>query len=360
MGLARRASASEAAPYNGNGESSGRPSVDVTSPVAGSEGGYGGYGDYAGYGGYGAGSNNTGAGYGGYSAYGESSQAEEVGGEEAGDASGYSAPGQTPFYGYEPHGAQKPQFVSNVEAAGALEGGEEGGFVSPFDALSANSRTLQPSSQGNQYAPSYSRNHADEEDEEDDDLGLGNSTGRSKSNNNAGAPTDDYSEAGDVSRQDSVASSSAVGGGGKQDDAASNASGGDDKKPELKASASWFGRLWGRSASTDPAAQAAQAKAKKAHLGEETSFVYDKDLKRWVNKKVGGDSSAASTPPPPPPPARSQSASPQRNLIAAVELLPLLLCAAAAAAPRHRRPAASRWAEQPHPSAKAGTKAVPV
>ena len=56
--------------------------------------------------------------------------------------------GQSPFYGYDAHGAQKPQFVSNVEAAGALEGGDEGGFVSPFDALSSHSRTPQPQTQG--------------------------------------------------------------------------------------------------------------------------------------------------------------------------------------------------------------------
>lgn len=299
---------SETTPWPGHGgaggreaESSGRPSTDAARPSGGSEAGYGGgYGDYSGYGGYGGGS-----GYGGYGG----SQAEEGGGEEGGDTSGYSAPGQAPFYGYDPHGAQKPEFVSNVDGAGALEDGD--GFVSPFDALSSNSRTPQP--QANQYAPSsYSRNQqaAEEDLDDDDDLGLGNSSRRNKASGATERDGDAGSAGGDVSRQESV-SSATSGAAGKEDgsnDGASAAS--EEKRQELKSSASWFGRLWGRSSSTDSAAQQAQAKAKKAHLGEETSFVYDKELKRWVNKKVGESAGAASTPPPPPPPARAQTASP--------------------------------------------------
>ncbi|KAJ6547614.1 Sec23-binding domain of Sec16-domain-containing protein, partial [Mycena capillaripes] len=66
-------------------------------------------------------------------------------------------------------------------------------------------------------------------------------------------------------------------------------------------SGSWFGRWWKRpEASPGPI---------KASLGEETSFYYDKELKRWVNKKAGGeDAKPAATPPPPP--SRSQTASP--------------------------------------------------
>jgi hypothetical protein len=44
------------------------------------------------------------------------------------------------------------------------------------------------------------------------------------------------------------------------------------------ASGSWLGRFWKRSEAT-PAPI-------KANLGEQSSFYYDKDLKRWVNKKV--------------------------------------------------------------------------
>ncbi|KAI3322980.1 Sec23-binding domain of Sec16-domain-containing protein [Xylariaceae sp. AK1471] len=43
----------------------------------------------------------------------------------------------------------------------------------------------------------------------------------------------------------------------------------------------------------------------KAKLGEASSFVYDPDLKRWVNKKPGAENTAAKTATPPPPRAAS-------------------------------------------------------
>lgn len=61
-----------------------------------------------------------------------------------------------------------------------------------------------------------------------------------------------------------------------------------DVKPA--ASAGWLGRLWGSKKEEAPAAAAAAGTTGgapiKAKLGEESAFVYDKDLKRWVNKKV--------------------------------------------------------------------------
>lgn len=51
-----------------------------------------------------------------------------------------------------------------------------------------------------------------------------------------------------------------------------------DPHPPAAASAgSWLSRFWKRSDTPGPV---------KASLGEETSFYYDKELKRWVNKKV--------------------------------------------------------------------------
>ena len=52
-----------------------------------------------------------------------------------------------------------------------------------------------------------------------------------------------------------------------------------DAKPTSSGSGSWLGRWFSRSASATPGPV-------RANLGEETSFYYDKDLKRWVNKKV--------------------------------------------------------------------------
>jgi COPII coat assembly protein SEC16 len=81
---------------------------------------------------------------------------------------------------------------------------------------------------------------------------------------------------------------------------------------------SWFSRWWKRSDSRTPI---------KANLGEDTSFYYDKELKRWVNKSVSSkilfwDVSltsllqAGSEPEKPaavPPPSRVQTASPGRS-----------------------------------------------
>ncbi|TFK42566.1 Sec23-binding domain of Sec16-domain-containing protein [Crucibulum laeve] len=79
-------------------------------------------------------------------------------------------------------------------------------------------------------------------------------------------------------------------------------------RPELKptsgSSGSWFSlsRLWKRDEALTPGPV-------KASLGEESAFYYDKELKRWVNKKAGAE---AVTKPaaPPPPPSRAQTASP--------------------------------------------------
>jgi hypothetical protein len=50
----------------------------------------------------------------------------------------------------------------------------------------------------------------------------------------------------------------------------------EESKPSQQSS-SWFSRWWNKEGPI------------KATLGEESSFVYDKELKRWVNKKVGVD-----------------------------------------------------------------------
>lgn len=52
-----------------------------------------------------------------------------------------------------------------------------------------------------------------------------------------------------------------------------------DLDPPAASSSSWLGRWWKKDTAAAPGPI-------KASLGEETSFVYDKDLKRWVNKKV--------------------------------------------------------------------------
>ncbi|KAF7363490.1 Protein transport protein sec16 [Mycena sanguinolenta] len=78
--------------------------------------------------------------------------------------------------------------------------------------------------------------------------------------------------------------------------------------PAASSSGSWLGRWWRRS--DTPASGPV-----KANLGEETSFYYDKELKRWVNKKAGAEEAKPATPPPPP--SRSQTASPGMSALRA-------------------------------------------
>jgi hypothetical protein len=69
----------------------------------------------------------------------------------------------------------------------------------------------------------------------------------------------------------------------------------------------WFGKK------DTPADGSEPKKPIKAKLGEESSFYYDPDLKRWVNKKAGKDGTPeaqSATPPPPKGPPRTTSRSP--------------------------------------------------
>ncbi|KAF2145878.1 uncharacterized protein K452DRAFT_315179 [Aplosporella prunicola CBS 121167] len=74
-----------------------------------------------------------------------------------------------------------------------------------------------------------------------------------------------------------------------------------EKNPPKKGGGSWLGGWFKKSADTD------SPKPIRAKLGEENSFYYDPDLKKWVNKKAGAEqtSTPSATPPPPkggPPP----------------------------------------------------------
>jgi hypothetical protein len=81
-------------------------------------------------------------------------------------------------------------------------------------------------------------------------------------------------------------------------DAARDKAGADPKKGWLSG---WFGGKKDGTASPGPI---------KAKLGEENSFYYDENLKKWVNKKAGPEAATqvAATPPPPKGPSRVASA----------------------------------------------------
>nr|GAT53207.1 copII vesicle coat protein [Mycena chlorophos] len=160
-----------------------------------------------------------------------------------------------------------------VEAS-VVSNSDSEGFISLMD---TSSYSVAPVAARKQQASSTV------EEEEEDDLGFGNS--KSKPKKETGDANGDAAPA--ESAQPQRPDANPVQG---QQSAAAAASGG-----------SWFGRWWKRSdAAPGPV---------KANLGEETSFYYDKELKRWVNKS-GGAEAAKPAAPPPPPPSRPQTASP--------------------------------------------------
>ncbi|KAL8943942.1 MAG: hypothetical protein Q9216_000754 [Gyalolechia sp. 2 TL-2023] len=80
---------------------------------------------------------------------------------------------------------------------------------------------------------------------------------------------------------------------------------------DLKPKKSWFGGVGGwLGGKKDDNLSSQEPKAIKAKLGEENSFYYDKELKKWVNKKgpVPATTEAPRAPPPRGPPSRAVSA----------------------------------------------------
>ena len=130
--------------------------------------------------------------------------------------------------------------------------------------------TLEPAASP---APSKSPPKKPVEDDEDDDLGFGNTSHNKPVEKEPEQEQDTKPKESEPKAADKPSSNS-----------------------------SWLGRLLGSRSSHGSGQQnEKEGKAVRAHLGEETSFYYDKELKRWVNKKAGDDANAKPAPLPPPP-----------------------------------------------------------
>ena len=68
---------------------------------------------------------------------------------------------------------------------------------------------------------------------------------------------------------------------------------------------SWFGG--GAKKEDGSIGEPSPNKPVKAKLGEASSFVYDPELKRWINKKAGAENTEAKKATPPPPRAMPPS-----------------------------------------------------
>jgi hypothetical protein len=71
----------------------------------------------------------------------------------------------------------------------------------------------------------------------------------------------------------------------------------------------WFGGSKKAALEPSSSGESSPGKPIRAKLGEASSFVYDPDLKRWVNKKPGAENTPAKTATPPPPKAGPRSVS---------------------------------------------------
>ncbi|KAG9009635.1 hypothetical protein FRB90_008226 [Tulasnella sp. 427] len=170
------------------------------------------------------------------------------------------------------------------------EGGDTGGFISPMDSVSGGPTSRTPS----HHSTPRSMSVAPVEEDDEEDLGFGNNAHKKKQ---APPKTDEVN--GDLKKESKPTEKPVA----PPPTPASNPATPTDAKA---GGGSWLPWKWGKK--EEPSTPGAV----KAKLGEESSFYYDKELKRWVNKK-GGDTGAAAPVLPPPPsraPSRAQTASP--------------------------------------------------
>jgi len=157
--------------------------------------------------------------------------------------------------GYEPPTGE----AEDEDMTPGARGADDGDFINPMANLS-----LGPSAPINDHQPRSSA-AADDVNEDEDDLGFGN---RALSRNRTPKPESapDQAKAADTKADSKGAASD-------------NAAHTSPSKAEPAKSSGWLGRWWGKKEG-EPAGPI------KAKLGEESSMVFDKDLKRWVVKGV--------------------------------------------------------------------------
>lgn len=168
--------------------------------------------------------------------------------QPAQDASASSYYGQDT---YQPHDAQEQQ-----QQPSAYGNNEYGGAPAP---------SYEPYAAQTAHAPAAA--------EEDDDLGFGNSSLTKPKT----APATSEGTVPDRSQSSPPEAQS------------ESVSGASDKESESKEEKKGWGLFSIFSRSSTPSNQKDEKKAVKANLGEESSFYYDKEAGRWVNKTVSPD-----------------------------------------------------------------------
>ncbi|TIA87471.1 hypothetical protein E3P97_03932 [Wallemia ichthyophaga] len=217
-----------------------------------------------------------------------------------------------------------------------LDESEGGNFVSLMDSMDVPiPTTTTENSNANAYISPRVIDEIDEADELEDDLGFGNSSTKKakemREKDNEGhhgeeektaatyqpppppppAPAPGKQEkSGWFSRSTTPASTPRMDEKMEKEGENKESKGRQEKRPELKqsVSSSWLSRWWKK----DEQNTNQGGGPVKAKLGEQSSFYYDPDQKRWVNKanESGSEGGTAASPRMPPPPPRSSTVSP--------------------------------------------------
>ncbi|WVQ99280.1 hypothetical protein IAU59_006412 [Kwoniella sp. CBS 9459] len=191
-----------------------------------------------------------------------------------------------------PHVYAHGQGHGHEQAVASAEG-DDGDFMSPMAQLSLGpSAPSAPAPPVQSYAPSRQQTY---EDDDEDDLGFGNAA---LSRNRTPKPAGHEGESGAPAGTDANKKGSAK----ETKSEPAKADPAPPAKPEHKSS--WLGRIWGGKKEGE------QTGPVKANLGEESSMVFDPELKRWVVKGAKPEAAPAAAAPPPP---RAATASPSRS-----------------------------------------------
>ncbi|PWY80927.1 hypothetical protein BO94DRAFT_548214 [Aspergillus sclerotioniger CBS 115572] len=200
------------------------------------------------------------------------------------EAFGSGSPYQPPGYGSfgQPFMNQPSETAPTSDAGGYMPPTGSGGYEAPSGESHVEPATAMPE-ESNDEEPPKKKSFMDDDDE--DDLAA-----RAAAIQKA-----------EKARKDREA-----------DEAFRKAAEADAQKP-APAKKGWFGGWFGGAAGSGKKEGEISNKPIRAKLGEENSFYYDTDLKKWVNKKDPGSATAARATPPPPrasaPPSRTASGS---------------------------------------------------
>lgn len=194
------------------------------------------------------------------------------------------------WWDYSSGNSQTPTaatFMKVDEPIAVPDSATNGGFISLMDTQQFGFQPKVAPAPSEQY-----RQRHDYGDEEEEDLGFGNS----KKNSRISSPTEE-------TRVEPAKQAAPPPAPSKPE---ASSSSGQTLGNQTQASGGWLSKWWKRSDSTENGSGGPI----KAKLGEENSFYYDKEQKRWVNKKAGAEEAK---PAPPPPPPRAATASPSKT-----------------------------------------------